>query len=310
MLVMLICIDIDISMSLPPPVPNQSYFNVSAIDAGHVSMSLQQLIDIATPEEVADLPVLAYLLRHTSTNAALMFDLGIRPDIENLPPTVKSTCARMGIINEGKDVGGALAYGGLDPGAISHVIISHIHFDHTGDPSIFPNATFYIGGAAAPLIATLFTNTEETFCAADVPPSRTRYLPPSEDTAAWIPIGPFPRAVDLLGDGSVYLVDSPGHIPGHTTLLARTSADGAWIFLAGDSAHDWRILTGEAGIGHHPHFGCMHHDEAASRTNIERIRKLMDMPRVRVLLAHDTPWVAKEKESGMKSFWPGQIESL
>ncbi|KAI1792448.1 hypothetical protein LXA43DRAFT_1060712 [Ganoderma leucocontextum] len=40
-----------------------------------------------------------------------------------------------------------------------------------------------------------------------------------------------------------------GTRPGN--LLARTAADGGWVFLAVDSAHDWRLLTGEAGMGLH-----------------------------------------------------------
>ena len=274
-------------------------------------MLLGMFIDTAGPEETTDIPVLSFLLRHSSSGAAIMFDLGIRPDVENLPSNVRSFTDRMGMVFSGGDVGLALKQGGLDPTAVSHVVFSHIHFDHTGVTGTFPNATFHVGGAAAPIVATLPTSTEETFSAVDLPSGRTRYLPtPEEDPDAWKPLGPFPRAHDLLGDGSIYIVDSPGHIPGHITLLVRTSSDGAWTFLAGDSAHDWRLITGEANIGHHPVWGCMHLDEAASRANMERIRSLMTLPRVRVLLAHDTPWVAEEKKTGMKSFFPGKIPSL
>ena len=297
-------------MSLPPPAPDQAYCDVSALDTGHIKMLLGQLVDTAKSDEFTELPVLSFLLRH-SNGTALVFDLGIRPDLENLPSYLHSFMARMGMQVEGRDIGVALSQGGLDPAFIKHIIISHVHFDHTGAPSVFPNATFHLGGDSASLVAALKTNTEETFSAIEVPPERTRYLPtPEESPEAWAPLGPFPRAHDLLGDGSVYVVDSPGHVAGHITLLARTSPDGAWAFFAGDSAHDWRLITGEAQMGHHPVFGCMHLDEAASRANIERIRALSEMPRVRVLLAHDTPWFAKEKESGMKSFWPGKIASL
>ncbi|KAH9940439.1 beta-lactamase-like protein [Epithele typhae] len=301
-------------MSFPPPGPNQGYCELSALDAGQIYMSLLQLIDTAAPDDVADLPVLAFLLKHVPSGTYILFDLGIRPDVAALPIGLRTFCDSIQCKFTGVDIPAALRRGGLDPGAVQHIVLSHVHFDHAGDTTRFPNATIHLGGAAVPLLAELAAKGpgEATFVACDLPPApRTNLLPQGEgEGGTWAPLGPFPRAHDLLGDGSVYVVDAPGHVPGHVALVARTSADGAWAFLAGDSAHDWRIVTGEAGIGHHPALPCMHADEAASNANIARIRTLTKMERVRVLLAHDLPFVRKEKETGMKSYWPGKIESL
>lgn len=48
-------------------------------------------------------------------------------------------------------------------------------------------------------------------------------------------IGPFP-AHDFYGDGSLYLLDTPGHWPGHICALARTTPD-TFLFLGGDICH-------------------------------------------------------------------------
>lgn len=48
-------------------------------------------------------------------------------------------------------------------------------------------------------------------------------------------IGPFP-AKDFYGDGSLYLLDTPGHWPGHLCALARTTPD-TFVFLGGDICH-------------------------------------------------------------------------
>lgn len=48
-------------------------------------------------------------------------------------------------------------------------------------------------------------------------------------------IGPFP-AHDFYGDGSLYLLDTPGHWPGHLCALARTTPD-TFVFLGGDICH-------------------------------------------------------------------------
>ena len=51
----------------------------------------------------------------------------------------------------------------------------------------------------------------------------------------------------------LYVVDAgDGHVAGHINVLARTSEDGGWIYLAGDSAHDRRLLTGPLNI----HYSC------------------------------------------------------
>ena len=47
------------------------------------------------------------------------------------------------------------------------------------------------------------------------------------------------NAVDFFGDGSFYLLDTPGHAIGHMCGLARTTAspDATFLFLGGDCAH-------------------------------------------------------------------------
>ena len=47
----------------------------------------------------------------------------------------------------------------------------------------------------------------------------------------WKPYGILPRTIDVFQDGSVLLVDAPGHLPGHMNLLARTGPDGLFISL-------------------------------------------------------------------------------
>jgi hypothetical protein len=48
-------------------------------------------------------------------------------------------------------------------------------------------------------------------------------------------IGRF-KAVDWFGDGSFYLLDTPGHLLGHICALARTTPD-TFILMGGDAAH-------------------------------------------------------------------------
>lgn len=61
-----------------------------------------------------------------------------------------------------------------------------------------------------------------------------------EGQGSTLKIGPF-RAFDFFGDGSYYLLDTPGHAQGHLGGLARTSSGNGskdtFIFMGGDLCH-------------------------------------------------------------------------
>ncbi|KAI0356386.1 Metallo-hydrolase/oxidoreductase [Trametes cingulata] len=293
---------------LPAHAPDQAYCNVSALEAGYIQVPLQWVIDTAQDGETSNLPALAFLLRHSKNNDIFVFDLGIRKDVENLPTGYLNRINSMGFRTDvPEDAADSLARGGLRPADVKHLCYSHLHFDHIGDSRPYTRATFVVGEGARELVANGWPKDPNSLFAQDLlPEGRTRWLDPTD----WPPLGPFPHAFDFYGDGSLYIIDAgPGHMPGHVNVLARTSSDGGWIYLAGDSAHDRRLLTGEAKIPHHPVFGCAHRDKEAAAEHLARIRKLMDTyPRVRVLLAHDVPWHNINK--GGPAFWPGVIDSL
>lgn len=175
-----------------------------------------------------------------------------------------------------------------------------------GDCSQFPNATFLLGGDAEKLLADAYPANPASPCLQSaVPLERTRFL-----TAEFSEkIGPFPRAYDYFGDGSMYIIDAPGHLPGHINVLARTDGAGSWIYLAGDTTHDARILRGEreAAVALQPdgQVRCVHSDQGLAEEHVRRVRKLLDDPCVLVLLAHDCQWY--EENVGKDVFLPGVI---
>ncbi|KAH9944688.1 Metallo-hydrolase/oxidoreductase [Amylocystis lapponica] len=294
-------------MSLPPPAENQAYCDVSALEGGHITLPLSYYIESASDAEVISTPSLAFILHHSTTKAPFLFDLGIRRDWEELPPILISVFKQMptDVLRVPQDVVQSLAKGGYEPSQITNICPSHVHFDHVGNPTLFTKATFLLGegnrahiNPGAPQDPnSIYPN---VFPAGD----RTVFLS-AED---WKPVGPFPRALDFYGDGSLYIVEAPGHMAGHLNVLARTSPDGGWIYLAGDSAHDWRLIRGEAQIAVHPLVGCVHGDKAVAQEHIGRVKTLSELARVRVILAHDVPWY--EVNQGGSAFWPGKIESL
>ncbi|KAF9554723.1 Metallo-hydrolase/oxidoreductase [Agrocybe pediades] len=295
-------------MSLPPPSANQAYCNVSALEAGLIKLPDEMFITKATPGKVTLAPSLSFLLEHSETKKKVVFDLGIRKDYHNYPPVIVDWIKSTYPVEVEKDVFDSLKEGGLQPGDIDYVCLSHCHWDHTGDTTPFTKSKFVVGGACQTILQEPYPkNSKGRFAFDLLPEGRTEFLDPS----SWNPIGPFPRALDFYGDGSFYIIDAPGHLAGHINALARTSADGGWIYLAGDSAHHRNLITleSEIAVGHPGHVhSCAHEDKEAAQEHILRINKLMGLPRVQVLLAHDEPWYSKHK--GGDSFLPGKIASL
>ncbi|EMD37813.1 hypothetical protein CERSUDRAFT_154718 [Gelatoporia subvermispora B] len=293
-------------MALPPPAQNQAYWTVSALESGHVQIPLAWILDSAREDEVYKTPSLSFLLRHSSRNDTFVVDLGIRKDLENLPSLVLEGHRQKNIVVDvPQDVSESLRKGGLDPASVRYVCLTHAHFDYSGDSRPFANATFILTGATRELVTPGWPADQKSRYSSDIFPQE-RMLVLSTDW--WEPLGPFPRAHDLFGDGSLYIVDAPGHVAGHLNVLARTSADGAWVLFVGDSAHHVKLLRGEAGIADRPPWGCAHADKQQAEEHLGRIRRLAALPRVRIMLAHDLEWYEENQEG--PAFFPGVLESF
>jgi glyoxylase-like metal-dependent hydrolase (beta-lactamase superfamily II) len=114
----------------------------------------------------------------------------------------------------------------------------------------------------------------------------------------WLPHGSIPRTMDIFQDGSLLIVDAPGHLPGHINLLARIEPH-KYGYLAGDSCHD-RRLTGEREISEwlddQGHICCIHANKEDARRTIERIR-VLEAEGVEIIFAHDVEWEENPRNS-------------
>lgn len=180
-------------------------------------------------------PSLSFLIDHPS-GKKIIFDLGVRYDWQRLPSFPKFRENAWGIMVQ-KDTARILQENKIDVanGAISSIVLSHHHWDHVGDPSTFPSSTelvvgpgfmeTHLPGYPANPKATLLQTDHE---------GREIREPAFSDA---FKIGRF-QAHDFFGDGSFYLLSTPGHSVGHLCALARTTASPpTFIFLAGDASH-------------------------------------------------------------------------
>jgi glyoxylase-like metal-dependent hydrolase (beta-lactamase superfamily II) len=119
----------------------------------------------------------------------------------------------------------------------------------------------------------------------------------------WISHLNLPRVMDIFQDGSLYIVDAPGHLPGHINLLARTEID-QYVYLAGDACHDRRIMRREKQIGTWSDAEgftcCIHANRELAEKTIVRIQGL-ERQGIEVIFAHDVEW--EQDPKNQHRFW-------
>jgi glyoxylase-like metal-dependent hydrolase (beta-lactamase superfamily II) len=194
-----------------------------------------------------DLPSLVGVIRHP-TNGVLLYDTGYAPRFftETARPPA-SLYARMTPVTctEDDTAAAQLRQAGVDPGDVTHILISHFHADHVGGLRDFPRARFvYIRTALDPSWRkqTQVRQLRHGFLAGLLPPDfddRSDFAddrPPAEP-----PLPGLGPAFDLFGDGTLLAIDLPGHTPGQLGLLVRLQ--GHRVLLVGDACWNGRAIT-------------------------------------------------------------------
>ena len=57
----------------------------------------------------------------------------------------------------------------------------------------------------------------------------------------WVRFGPFDRAMDYFGTGSLWIIQAPGHMPGNLAAAVKV-LDGQWILLGSDGCHTRSVI--------------------------------------------------------------------
>ena len=161
---------------------------------------------------------------------------------------------------------------GVKPEQVEFVGISHFHGDHTGQASQFPQATLLIGEGDLDVLKR------------DPPPpgAAPPHIKPWLDGTSKVEA--LAENHDVFGDGTVKVLMTPGHTPGHSALLVKLKTGP--VILAGDL---W-FEHADALRGAMPDFNHSRAETIASRDRIARMAEAMDAV---VIIQHEPADVAK-----------------
>jgi glyoxylase-like metal-dependent hydrolase (beta-lactamase superfamily II) len=296
------------------PGPNKPNFPPDESSEGH-------------EREYFSVPDFVFLIEHLATGKKFLFDLGMRKDLENSTPKTIKTILPV-FKSTPKSVVDILEQHGSpeqQPSEIKAIIFSHLHFDHFGDfgQTGLRKAELWVGPTSCTLARPGYPiDPEAMLFSSDLPTDGSRKIVEFElsqkslgekrwqafqeainkgyyqgvelrkPTNGWIALGAFESALDLFEDGSVYLIDTPGHTAGHQMLLVRVKINPAaaddFVLLTGDCYHH-PVLLADPWLVARPPFSkfSMHRDPDIAINTIFRARRCAKEDNIWALGAHD-----------------------
>jgi glyoxylase-like metal-dependent hydrolase (beta-lactamase superfamily II) len=212
----------------------------------------------SSPPRLQPFAASCYLIRHG--NRYMLWDAGFAAPSAQiaLPKTVLQQLGEIGV----------------DPALITFVGVSHYHADHIGQAASFPNATLLIGAADWAVLK----ETPPRYPNAD-----PKLLAPWTTGSSKVETVAADR--DVFGDGSVTILNLPGHTPGHHGLLVRLPKTGP-VLISGDTVHFRENYE-------HDRVPTMNIDRADSLASMDRFKKLATTLKATVVIQHDPRDIAK-----------------
>jgi glyoxylase-like metal-dependent hydrolase (beta-lactamase superfamily II) len=231
----------------PAPAVKLYIFDLGQLKSGNP----QPLLDRGVT--ITDMSVVAYLIVHP--RGTLLWDSGTIPDALVKPEG--TTVARATVK---RTLVGQLAEVGYKPADITYMALSHYHYDHSANANAFAGSTWLV---QRPERAAMFPDTPP---ANPIDVSVTEKFSALKNAKTTLLDGDH----DVFGDGSVVILATPGHTPGHQSLFVRLAKFGPLV-LSGDLYH----YPSERTLKDFLPFGGRGNDaqEAASKAKVEAVLK-------------------------------------
>jgi N-acyl homoserine lactone hydrolase len=253
---------------LPDPSNAAVAEKLYRLDCGH---SLANDESVWTPGENVGRSIefssTCWLIKHGSD--WLLWDTGV-PEATLNDPRGWSTLPSLIVYHLDKSLVEQLAEIGLKPGDIGRVALSHTHGDHIGNVGLFPDSTIVMQRAEYTWIHSpdgANANVNQLMALARTLLGRPKNLQLLDGDS------------DVFGDGSVTLIATPGHTPGHQSLLLHLGNSG-FILLSGDVAHSEENFTKDI-------VPSLNTNKVESVASMEKVRQLLKVYNAKFFINHD-----------------------
>ena len=209
------------------------------------------------PDKLVQFTYSCYLIKHG--NEYMVWDTGFVPGSNPNAPKVSLT--------------EQLATLKVTPDQVKYVGISHYHADHTSQLPSLTKSTLLIGKGDWDAIT------------APKPAQGVNAAAFTHWTGMGGSVEPLTLDKDVFGDGTVVILRTPGHTPGHSSLLVRLKESGN-VLLTGDAAH-FQENYDSNGV---PSFN---YDRAETVASLERFKKIAANLNAKVIIQHDVRDIGK-----------------
>jgi len=178
--------------------------------------------DVGLPFEV---PVPFFLIQHKGRN--ILFDTGNALEVAKNPQEHWGDVAKIyyPVMSEEQYATNQLQKIGIAPDKIDFVILSHLHLDHAGAVGELPNAVYLVHEQEKEWAFDPECTQKAAYIMKDISKKANWQLLSNK----------FTEPFDLFGDGVIEVYPTPGHTPGHQSLLVKL-ADTSF-FITSDSCY-------------------------------------------------------------------------
>lgn len=200
----------------------------------------------AEPGRSLRLPVPAYLIETESER--ILVDTGLHPDAVTAPDARYGEGTALGHFGLEQEEGLAKQ---VDLDTVTRLVLTHLHFDHAGGLALIPKSVPVVLQRA------------EWEAAHDRAGVERNFFQPADYADAPSNLTLIDDDHDLLGDGSIMLLSTPGHTSGHQSVRIGDLVLGADVALFASGLDDLKF----------PAFGA---DQEAQVRSAERLREMRD----------------------------------
>ena len=238
---------------------------------------------VLTSQSWITIPINVFVIEHR--DGLVLFDAGLNPTIASNPNYIEDPIVRFFKrklfrleIAPDETLSGHLKKMGYTAEDVCKVVISHLHFDHIGGIAEVPQADLLVSSDEWRQLSDPHPERDFIFREhIELPNTKWQqidYVPTDDPLFA-----PFGGCYDVMGDGSMILLPTPGHTVGSMSMLVR-SAEFSPILLVGDLTYELDLLMKDQipGTGDKTQL-------LASFANVRALKK--QLPDLVVLPTHD-----------------------